>query len=684
MNSGAQDAAQTGFTKRHVAVFVLGVLLANKTRVCSLAFVPFSRRIFLNLCAFGLVPGCCMPLLLSNGVDGVFDGASTDGGDGESLASGGGGGGGGGSSRRGGSSEPEEPDASAKRLLARVRWRAPRFDAPPRSLLHSQLIALASSASPTEASRAALEGALRRAAGSLARTMPGGSLDLFGSNATDLSLPSSDLDLVITTAEAAGAAAAAAAAAAEEEGQAEEEEEEEGEEEEAPAGHRKRRRGQPIPRPTSRLRQREAVKPLRRLMRALLRDGVALGYPRSPEVVRARVPILKYTDAASRAAVDVCIDQEGGPRGSAWVRGRLRARPQLRPLLLAVKLLLRRHGLSETYTGGVGSYLLFVMAERVARHNGEGHGQAGEAGEAGETGEADLGALLVLFLARYAAHRGDALQVPLPPPLPRRFPFREASPPRGFRAPPSSQHLRRTRATSPAWHLPATLPLPPPAPDAPPPSRSQMRDPLCASVDLGAKCFRWRAVSSLFGRALAGLRSRGCISALLPGWRPRSGDRISRAALAALGEPRPAGGGGVGEGGGGAAWRLREAGAEAEVVAARARVEAGCASDDEGGGGGGWGGGGRGGGGRGRGGGGGRGPGGAGFRRGRGAKRQRPSPADEGDPPRPQRSSGQPQQQEQRRRRHESKQRERKQRQQKRRREREARSEFRAGRRREE
>ena len=37
---------------------------------------------------------CCMPLLLSNGVDGVFDGASTDGGDGESLASGGGGGGG--------------------------------------------------------------------------------------------------------------------------------------------------------------------------------------------------------------------------------------------------------------------------------------------------------------------------------------------------------------------------------------------------------------------------------------------------------------------------------------------------------------------------------------------------------------------------------------------------------------
>ncbi|EOD06502.1 hypothetical protein EMIHUDRAFT_249832 [Emiliania huxleyi CCMP1516] len=100
-------------------------------------------------------------------------------------------------------------------------------------------------------------------------------------------------------------------------------------------------------------------------MRALLRDGVALGYPRSPEVVRARVPILKYTDAASRAAVDVCIDQEGGPRGSAWVRGRLRARPELRPLLLAVKLLLRRHGLSETYTGGVGSYLLFVMAERM-------------------------------------------------------------------------------------------------------------------------------------------------------------------------------------------------------------------------------------------------------------------------------------------------------------------------------
>ena len=83
---------------------------------------------------------------------------------------------------------------------------------------------------------------------------------------------------------------------------------------------------------------------------------------RSLEVVEsARIPLVKYVDAASNTAVDVSFDVESGLRTGKLVRSYMDAMPPLRPLVLVLKFFLSQRGLNETFTGGVGSYMLQLM-----------------------------------------------------------------------------------------------------------------------------------------------------------------------------------------------------------------------------------------------------------------------------------------------------------------------------------
>ena len=100
-------------------------------------------------------------------------------------------------------------------------------------------------------------------------------------------------------------------------------------------------------------------------------------------IENARVPIVRFRlrpaaaaaeapSAASRGGfpaaerfteVDVVVGARAPMRASTErTREALERSPQLRPLLLALKLALRRWRLHETYKGGVGSYLLLAMA----------------------------------------------------------------------------------------------------------------------------------------------------------------------------------------------------------------------------------------------------------------------------------------------------------------------------------
>jgi predicted nucleotidyltransferase len=189
-------------------------------------------------------------------------------------------------------------------LAAAADWRAPdpvghlpsAALAADLSRLHHQLLALATSASPTPAQRERTAAALIRVEASVKRALPGCRVTLFGSNANNLALPDSDLDLVAVT--AAHAAATASAAAAE---LRQRMEHELAGRRAAPNG-RKRRRDAAVASGAvggglSVAARKEAIKPLRMVMRQIVRDGVASrDVSQRPEVIKAKVPIVKFVE----------------------------------------------------------------------------------------------------------------------------------------------------------------------------------------------------------------------------------------------------------------------------------------------------------------------------------------------------------------------------------------------------
>jgi non-canonical poly(A) RNA polymerase PAPD5/7 len=73
-------------------------------------------------------------------------------------------------------------------------------------------------------------------------------------------------------------------------------------------------------------------------------------------IAKAKVPIIKFECVYGRYRIDVSINQTNGLDAAAWVSDWLRRMPAIRPLILAVKLLLSQRGMSEVFSGGLGSY----------------------------------------------------------------------------------------------------------------------------------------------------------------------------------------------------------------------------------------------------------------------------------------------------------------------------------------
>lgn len=85
-------------------------------------------------------------------------------------------------------------------------------------------------------------------------------------------------------------------------------------------------------------------------------------------VASARIPIVKSQCAHTAIKVDVCFDAASGSASSATVTEFLRLHPEVRPLVMVLKHMLHQRDLQETYTGGLGSFLLTVMVTfHVAR-----------------------------------------------------------------------------------------------------------------------------------------------------------------------------------------------------------------------------------------------------------------------------------------------------------------------------
>ena len=205
----------------------------------------------------------------------------------------------------------------------------------PAKALDAQIRALALAAGPDAQAVVRREGALQRI-NAVAE------VHAFGSTATGLALPTSDLDLVLATPSADGS-------------------------------------------------RQQNIAQLRVVAEALGAAGLADAS--GCEVVEARVPIVRFVERASGMSVDLSCWRDGAEVATMQRVGALLSRfPAARPLLLVLKVWMRQQGLADTYEGGLGSHLLLSMLLPVL----QGEEAAGRA-------DAELGALLLAWFARHAS-----------------------------------------------------------------------------------------------------------------------------------------------------------------------------------------------------------------------------------------------------------------------------------------
>ena len=125
-------------------------------------------------------------------------------------------------------------------------------------------------------------------------------------------------------------------------------------------------------------------------------------------VENTRVPIVKFTHAPTNLSVDICFNQAAGTMAAELMTRFLNAMPPLKPLTFVLKYFMAARGLNEPYSGGCGSFMLQMMIvsflqhrERHAYHrnrNNHGHGNGHENGTANTM---NLGSLLLEFFELY-------------------------------------------------------------------------------------------------------------------------------------------------------------------------------------------------------------------------------------------------------------------------------------------
>jgi non-canonical poly(A) RNA polymerase PAPD5/7 len=85
-------------------------------------------------------------------------------------------------------------------------------------------------------------------------------------------------------------------------------------------------------------------------------------------IEKTRVPLVKFTHAPTGISVDVCFNQKTGPQAAALMHQYMEALPPLRPLTFILKKFMASRGLNQPYTGGVGSFLLQMMIVSFLQH----------------------------------------------------------------------------------------------------------------------------------------------------------------------------------------------------------------------------------------------------------------------------------------------------------------------------
>lgn len=96
------------------------------------------------------------------------------------------------------------------------------------------------------------------------------------------------------------------------------------------------------------------------------------GFARRVHVIRAKVPLVKIISRKTSMNCDISIGQGNGPKVVPLIKGYLKDYPALRPLLLVIKCFLHQRDLNAVFTGGLGSYTIFLLVVshlQMLKHN---------------------------------------------------------------------------------------------------------------------------------------------------------------------------------------------------------------------------------------------------------------------------------------------------------------------------
>ncbi|GAB4814301.1 hypothetical protein N2152v2_001347 [Parachlorella kessleri] len=188
------------------------------------------------------------------------------------------------------------------------------------SSLHHEVLRFAQRAAPTPQEVADVQRAVEGVAAAASALWHQARTVLFGSQATGLALPGSDLDIVILN-----------------------------------VGPHLQRAGSGF----SQAQRKQLGELLEDLLDGLLGAGLIRG---RAQIIEARVPIIKCCLAVGPGLMaDISLGATNGAAAVDFVRRQVVAVPPLRPLCLVVKAFLREHGLNEVFTGGLSSYSVTNM-----------------------------------------------------------------------------------------------------------------------------------------------------------------------------------------------------------------------------------------------------------------------------------------------------------------------------------
>jgi non-canonical poly(A) RNA polymerase PAPD5/7 len=254
--------------------------------------------------------------------------------------------------------DAEEPDRTSVTGFPPWMDKVHGRNVPPLIALHNEIVGFYRLMEPLEEEIKQRNQLVERFESLIKKAFEGATIKVFGSQATGLSLPSSDIDVVICMPE--------------------KNETKEGEEE---GGEHTAAKPSPLQHLAAKLREEWRGE---------------LSYL---EVVEnTKVPLVKFTHRPSNVSLDASFLHPGqanppnGPQAATLMKTYLEALPPLRPLTFLLKYFLAARGLNEPYSGGVGSYMLQLLIVAFLQH------RARHAFNYKRPSASNLGAMLLEFL----------------------------------------------------------------------------------------------------------------------------------------------------------------------------------------------------------------------------------------------------------------------------------------------